>query len=68
MTFGDALEWMKAGQKMTREGWVCRDVIYAKYTREGIRPYLVTQSLEREPIPYTATDADIFADDWEVVP
>lgn len=68
MTFGDALEWMKAGQKMTREGWVCRDVIYAKYTREGIRPYLVTQSLECEPIPYTATDADIFADDWEAVP
>lgn len=68
MTFGDALEWMKAGQKMTREGWVCRDVIYAKYTREGIRPYLVTQSLKCEPIPYTATDADIFADDWEVVP
>lgn len=68
MTFGDALEWMKAGQKMTREGWVCYDVIYAKYTREEIRPYLVTQSLECEPIPYTATDADIFADDWEVVP
>lgn len=68
MTFGDALERMKAGQKMTRDGWGCRDAIYAKYTREGIRPYLVTQPLECEPIPYTATDADIFADDWEVVP
>lgn len=52
MTFGDALERMKAGQKMTRE---------------GVRAYLVVQSIDCEPMPYTATDADIFADDWEAV-
>lgn len=68
MTFGDALERMKAGQKMTREGWIYHDVIYAKYTREGVRPYLVVQSPHCEPIPYTVTDIDLFADDWEVVP
>ena len=68
MVFGDALERMKAGQKMTREGWIYHDVIYAKYTREGVRPYLVVQSPHCEPIPYTVTDIDLFADDWEVVP
>lgn len=67
MTFGDALEQMKAGQKMTRECWVRHDVIYAKYTREEVRAYLVAQSMDCEPMPYTATDADIFADDWEAV-
>lgn len=29
MVFGDALERMKAGQKMTRENWIFRDVVYA---------------------------------------
>lgn len=67
MTFGDALEWMKAGRKMTREGWIYHDVIYAKYTREGVRAYLVVQSPHCEPIPYTVTDIDLFADDWQVV-
>lgn len=68
MVFGDALERMKAGQKMTREGWIYHDVIYAKYTREGVRAYLVVQTPNHEPIPYTVTDIDLFADDWEAVP
>lgn len=53
---------------MTREGWVYHDAIYAKYTQKGVRPYLVVQTPDHEPIPYTLTDIDLFADDWEVVP
>lgn len=67
MIFGDALEFMKAGAKMTRDGWPFNDIVYVKYTCRGLRPYLVIQAPEREAIPYTAVDVDIFADDWEVV-
>ena len=68
MVFGDALEKMKAGAKMTRRNWIFRDVVYAKYTKAGMWPYLVVQSPHHDSIPYTATDVDIFADDWEAVP
>lgn len=67
MTFGDALEHMKAGMKMTRRGWPFPDAVYVEYTRESLQPYLVVQAPKREAIPYTATDIDIFASDWEVV-
>ncbi|WP_337568186.1 Thoeris anti-defense Tad2 family protein [Mitsuokella jalaludinii] len=67
MVFGDALEQMKAGQKMTRRGWPFDDIVYAEYTAAALQPYLVVKAGEREAIPYTATDIDLFADDWEAV-
>lgn len=67
MTFGDALEQMKAGARMARRMWIFNDVVYVKYTSADLQPYLVVQSGDREAIPYTATDVDIFSDDWEAV-
>ena len=67
MTFGDALERMKAGARMARRMWIFSDTVYVKYTSAGLQPYLVIQSGEHEAMPYTATDIDLFADDWEVV-
>lgn len=66
MVFGDALELMKAGAQMTRRGWPFRDIVYVEYTMAALQPYLVVQAPEHEAIPYTATDIDLFADDWEV--
>ena len=66
MTFGDALERMKAGARMARRLWIFNDTIYVKYTSEDLQPYLVIQSGEHDAMPYTATDIDLFADDWEV--
>lgn len=65
MVFGDALERMKAGQKMTRDMWVFDDVVYVRYTR-AMQEYLVVQSGDCEPVPYSPSCYDIFADDWEV--
>lgn len=67
MTFGDALERMKAGQKMTRRKWPFDDTVYVEYTAATLQPYLVVRAGEREAIPYTATDVDIFSDDREAV-
>lgn len=67
MTFGDALEQAKAGLHVTRASWPWSDHVYAGYTSD-MQPYLVVDNGEHEPIPYTATDVDLFADDWKVVP
>ena len=67
MTFGDALERMKVGAHMARRIWIFNNVVYVKYTSADLQPYLVIQSGEHEAMPYTATDIDLFADDWEAV-
>lgn len=66
MTFGEALEYAKAGRRITRTGWPFSDIVYAEYTLD-MSPYLVVQSEGREAIPYFATDIDLFADDWEPI-
>ena len=66
MTFGDALEYAKAGRYITRIGWPLRDIVFAEYTSD-MSPYLVVQSENRDAIPYFATNIDLFADDWETI-
>ncbi len=67
MTFGDALEQLKAGRKARRLGWPFgNDEVRCSYTAD-MRPYLEVAYDDMEPIPYTVTDIDLFADDWEVI-
>lgn len=70
MVFGDALEKMKAGAKMTRRGWLFPACLYVAYTKASLQPYLVVQAQApgHEAMPYTATHTDLFADDWEAMP
>lgn len=53
---------------MTRRDWPFPDIVYTAYTEATLQPYLIVQAGEREAVPYPATDIDLFADDWEVVP
>lgn len=66
MTFGDALERMKAGERCKRMGWTECAEMYVEYTSD-MAPYLVLRAAQHEPIPYTSTNADVFADDWKVI-
>lgn len=66
MTFGDALEYAKAGYRIFHNGTACDDVIYVDYTAHKIRPYLVSDSTYEKHMPYHVTDRDLFADDWEI--
>ena len=43
MTFGDALERMKAGQHVTRSGWSWPDSVRAEYT-DDMQQYLVVEA------------------------
>lgn len=66
MTFGDALERMKAGQHVTRSGWPWPEDVHAAYTGD-MQPYLVVQAEGRMAVPYAPNDKDLFADDWEII-
>lgn len=66
MTFGDALEYAKAGRHIARSGWLFPDIVYVEYTLD-MSPYLVVQSEGCAAIPYFATNIDLFADDWETI-
>ena len=66
MTFGDALEYAKAGRSVRRAGWMPGDEVVCHYT-EDMQPFLEVSCPGHEPVPYFAGNVDIFADDWEIV-
>ena len=66
MTFGDALEYAKAGRTLRRRGWPKGDQLTCSYTND-IQPFLEVGHDGKEPIPYFAGNIDIFANDWEII-
>ncbi len=66
MNFGDAIEQLKAGRTLCREGWLDGDRLTCSCTSD-MQMYLEVSYGDRKPIPYFAGNADIFANDWRVV-
>ena len=66
MTFGDALEYAKAGRIVRRAGWAPGDWLACCYT-DDMQPFLEVSHPGHEPIPYFAGNVDLFANDWEIV-
>ena len=66
MTFGDALEYAKAGRAVRRAGWIPGIRLVCCYTKD-MQPFLVKSIPSHESVPYFAGNSDIFADDWEIV-
>lgn len=67
MTFGNALEYAKAGYKVYRDCLSWKGVfVYTDYT-DNMTPYLVIYFQENETLPYLISHTDIFADDWKIL-
>jgi hypothetical protein len=66
MTFGDAIEYLKAGHTLYREGWLNGDRLTCSCTSD-MQFFLEVSYGDKEPIPYFAGNADIFADDWRLM-
>jgi len=81
MTFGEAVEKMKAGERMTRKGWNGRGMWVRHvdlYSDPEFRvreinpcegtwlPFLVMKTVGNQLIPWLASQTDVLADDWEV--
>lgn len=71
MNFGGALEALKAGEHVTRTGWNGKGMYLALQTPDEHskmkRPYIYIVPDADHVIPWVASQADIFAEDWEIV-
>lgn len=71
MNFGQALEALKDGNKVAREGWNGKGMwinlqvpdAHSKMTL----PYIYMKTACENQVPWLASQTDILADDWVVV-
>jgi hypothetical protein len=80
LSFGDALTYLKAGQKVARKGWNGKG-IFIKLQRPGAQSkmtapyiYIDTSGLQTDNpdapkalVPWLASQTDMLADDWCIV-
>ena len=79
MTFGAAVEALKAGQKVARTGWNGKGMWIGlpseggEFIREACgttmtyRDYIVMKTVDDQLVPWTASQTDVLAEDWEIV-
>lgn len=71
LNFGQALEQLKAGKRLTREGWNGPDqYIELQSPDENSKmkkQYIFIVPVDGLPVPWVASQSDIFAEDWAVV-
>lgn len=74
MEFGDALDLLKNGVKLTRAGWNGKDMWIAIQTPDEHskmrRPYICMSPIDGNFVPWVAwvaSQSDLLAEDWQVV-
>ena len=83
VNFGIALAAAKAGAKITRHGWNGKGMWlrhFDPYTDTQFRvreepsaegtwlPFLIMKTADNKLVPWLASQTDILADDWQVIP
>lgn len=72
MNFGQALEQLKLGNRVVREGWNGKGMwIELQRPDENskmTRPYIYMKAVNDELVPWVASQSDILAEDWGVTP
>lgn len=70
-TFGDALEYLKQGHKLAREGWNGKDMyIMLQIPDENSKmtlPYIYMKTVQGDLVPWLASQTDMLAEDWALV-
>lgn len=71
MTFSEALDGLKIGQKVARTGWNGKGMWIAlqepDLNSKMDRPYIYIKSVDDELVPWVASQTDLLAEDWTVV-
>ena len=70
MNFGDALTLIKHGKRLTRTGWNGKN-LYVKLQEPDLLskmslPYIYIKTAQNHFTPWSATNSDILANDWEI--
>lgn len=74
LNFGEALEYMKLGESVTREEW--RKHRSVKFLRarfptlhsQETHPYIIYSHRGKVDVPFTPGNEEIFAEDWRIIP
>ena len=72
MDFGSAINRLKAGMKVARSGWNGKGQ-YLQLQRPDINskmtlPYIYIRTVQGDLVPWLASQSDMLAGDWSVVP
>jgi hypothetical protein len=69
--FGYALQQLKAGQAVTRDGWNGRNMwLRLQVPDAGSKmtlPYIYMRTVQGDLVPWLASQTDVLATDWRVV-
>ena len=71
LTFGEALEALKNGEKVQRKGWNGKGMWLKlqrpdKYSKMSL-PYIYMATVTGDLVPWLASQTDMLAEDWRVV-
>lgn len=80
MNFGQAIEVLKTGNKVTRVGWNGKDMflflvqgsqfkvnrppLLGIYTEINYRPHIDMKTVNGEIVPWVASQSDLLEEDW----
>jgi hypothetical protein len=71
LNFGQAIEAMKTGAKVTREGWNGKGMWLALQVPDQHskmqQPYIYMCPVGGKLVPWLASQADMLADDWQIL-
>ena len=71
MDFGDALDALKGGVRVCREGWNGKGMwLELQVPDAGSKmtlPYIFMSTVTGDLVPWLASQTDLLAEDWEVV-
>lgn len=73
MDFGQALQAMKGGNRVTRSVWNDKDMWIALRNPEwdpvmGTLPYIYMNTVQDDLVPWLSSQTDLLADDWDILP
>jgi hypothetical protein len=71
MNFGQAIEELKKGNLVTREGWngkgQCLGLQNPDENSANTLPYIYIITVQKQRVPWLASQTDMLAEDWERV-
>ena len=72
MTFGDAIENMIEGRRVTRPGWngtgMYIEIQNPDENSKMTQPYIYMRTADGNFVPWTVSQTDVLAMDWEFAP
>lgn len=71
MNFGQAIEALKAGKRVSRSGWNGKGMWLALQVPDAHSkmslPYIYMSTVDAQLVPWLASQTDVLAEDWGIV-